>query len=166
MSVGCRALDNFWYSEWNHRSASYSRHRSASHLNNLFPRTSWAPLTHSKSSRAVNAYRQSKVKKTQILRKQCPGGGWGLSGQGVRVTGPYSPLPRLLESCVEPSPIAAEQISETGRRQMWVAEHQRMTQKHLSGRGPLPDRGKPATRRGRNATAQVKDLRSGLPEEG
>lgn len=53
----------------------------------------------------------------------------------------------------------------TGTLVLWQREHMIITTKHLPGRDPLPDKGKPAVRRGRKATDQISDLAAGLPEE-
>lgn len=84
-------------------------------------------------------------------------------GCGVRNAGAVPP--RTHGSFAEPSPRKAENKTEAKRDLRWQREHLILTSKHLPSRAPLPDKGKPAVRRGRKATDQVSDLRAGLPEE-
>jgi hypothetical protein len=81
-----------------------------------------------------------------------------------RVSPPKPPV--LSEEKVEEAhPEIQQQKQVSVRSQEWVREHIRITQQHSSSRDPLPDKGKPAVRRGRKATGQVSDLIAGLPDE-
>ena len=60
---------------------------------------------------------------------------------------------------------AHEDVTEVYPDLRWLREHMIITSKHLPDRAPLPDKGKPAVRRGRKATGQISDLAAGLPEE-
>jgi hypothetical protein len=85
------------------------------------------------------------------------------SGCGVRRVG-NTPPPHY-EFNAQPSPQVMENQSEVKRDLRWLREHIILTSKHLPGRAPLPDKGKPVVRRGRKATGQISDLTAGLPEE-
>ena len=92
-------------------------------------------------------------------------GGKGTTGCFLkpRVSPPKPPV--LSEKIEEADPEIQQQNQVSVRSREWVREHIRITQQHSSGRDPLPDKGKPAVRRGRKATGQVSDLIAGLPDE-
>jgi hypothetical protein len=84
-------------------------------------------------------------------------------GCGVRSAGVVPP--RNNQSFGQPAPSEMEKQYGGKRDLRWQREHLILTSKHLPSRAPLPDKGKPAVRRGRKATDQISDLRAGLPEE-
>lgn len=86
--------------------------------------------------------------------------GWGC---GVRTGGVVPPRHHGLFA--QPLPHVMEEEPNAQRDLRWQREHMIITTKHLPSRDPLPDKGKPAVRRGRKATDQISDLAAGLPEE-
>jgi len=84
-------------------------------------------------------------------------------GSGVRTSSTIPPCHR--HSQAEPSPKDQKEKRDGQRGRAWQQEHMNLTSKHFPIRDPLPDKGKPAVRRGRKATDQISDLAAGLPEE-
>ena len=99
------------------------------------------------------------------------------TNRGSRISGPgsyglYSNVrmssvnpPGGRHSWAEAIPPLQEKEDSCRSSNRWQAEHLKITSKHIPGRVPLPDKGKPVARRGRKATDQSSDLIAGLPEE-
>ena len=164
MATGCwlrhdESPCEFPIKQWNHSSS----------LNSLFTTKSskpWVSIvkTHGHPALAHRATPKQAPSLQAQNRKRVPSdhGSSGL-GCGVRSVGVVPPRHQGLFA--QPSPSVMEEEPNVQRDLRWQREHMIITTKHLPDRAPLPDKGKPAVRRGRKATGQISDLAAGLPEE-
>ncbi len=164
MATGCWLLHDespceFPHNQWGHSSSLTS-------INTTKSSKPWVSIVKTQGHRAL-AHRVSPkdAPSLQAQNKKRMSSDHGTSdwGCGVRNVGVVPP--RHLGFFAQPSPRGMEEESNAKRDLRWQREHMIITSKHLPDRAPLPDKGKPAVRRGRKATGQISDLAAGLPEE-
>jgi len=167
MAVGTGFLESLWPSEperleWAHPllHTDYTEHSPK----DSHSRLAWSSLA--SPELGSNPHHQNSPN-TQAKRISRHGliGGKGTTGYILKPKGCPPKPPQLSGKNEEVHPEVQHQNQDSVRSREWVREHIRITQQHSSGRDPLPDKGKPAVRRGRKATGQVSDLIAGLPDE-
>ena len=166
MATGCWLLPEdspceFHNKQWSH--SSFLTSIITSKTSALIP---WVSITDTQRHHELlhRATPKRAFSLQALKRKRLPSDhgsfGWGC---GVRSAGVIPP--RHHGFYTQPSPSVLEEQAEANRDLRWQREHLLLTSKHLPSRAPLPDKGKPAVRRGRKATDQISDVSAGLPEE-
>ena len=141
---------------WNHSSTYHFLNRNVPPV----PVRTWSKVVPLLSdSHTLTKYKQVRTNRGSRISDP---GSFGFSSK-VRMSSVIPPGGR--HAWAEPIPQSQEKEASCRRSNRWQAEHLKLTSKHIPGRVPLPDKGKPVARRGRKATDQISDLKAGLPGE-